>query len=62
MDGGKLTIAPPAGTKDDCPTTDASEQEAGYRAAVETAVRIEQAGPELTLLNAQRQLAVTLTR
>ena len=53
---------PLTATKDACPSKDASEQEAGYLAALESAVRIEQAGPELTLLNSKGQMAVTLSR
>ena len=61
-DGKKLNIGPLAATKKACPTTEASEQETGYLAALESAVRFEQAGPELTLLNAKGQMAVTLSR
>ena len=45
-----------------CPTKEATGQEAGYLAALESAVRIEQAGPQLTLFNAKGQMAVTLAR
>ena len=62
LEGEKLRVGPLTATKKACPTPEASEQEAGYLAALESAVRIEQAGPELTLLNAQGQMAVTLTR
>ena len=61
LEGTKLKIGPLAATKKACPTPEASEQEAGYLAALESAVRIEQAGPQLTLLNAKGQMAVTLT-
>ena len=46
---------PLTATKKACPTTEASEQEAGYLSALESAARIEQAGPQLTLLNAKGQ-------
>ena len=62
LDGEELRIGPLTATKDACPTEEASEQETGYLAALESAVRIEQAGPELTLLNPKGQMAVTLTR
>ena len=62
LEGEKLRVGPLTATEDACPTTEASEQEAGYLAALESAVRIEQAGPELTLLNPKGQMAVTLTR
>ena len=62
LQGKKLDIGPLSATKKACPTTEASEQETGYLAALESAVRIEQAGPQLTLLNAKGQKAVTLTR
>ena len=62
LEGEKLRVGALTATKNDCPTTQAAEQEAGYLAALESAVRIEQAGPELTLLNAKGQKAVTLTR
>ena len=62
LEGEKLRVGPLTATKDACPTKEASEQEAGYLAALESAVRIEQAGPELTLLNSKGQMAVTLTR
>ena len=62
LQGKKLDIGPLTATKKACPTKEASEQEAGYLSALESAVRIEQAGPQLTLLNAKGQKAVTLTR
>ena len=62
LQGKKLDIGPLTATKKACPTTEASEQEAGYLSALESAVRIEQAGPQLTLLNAEGRKAVTLTR
>jgi heat shock protein HslJ len=62
LEGKKLHVGPLTATKDACPTKEASEQEAGYLAALESAIRIEQAGPELTLLNSKGQMAVTLTR
>jgi heat shock protein HslJ len=58
----KLDVGPLSATKKACPTKELSEQEAGYLAALESAVRIEQTGSELTLLNAKGQMAVTLTR
>ena len=54
--------APPPATKEACPTKEATQQEGGYLAALESAVRIEQAGPELTLLNSKGQKTVTLMR
>ena len=60
LQGKKLDIGPLTATKKACPTTEASEQEAGYLSALQSAVRIEQAGPQLTLLNAKGQKAVTL--
>ena len=62
LDGRKLHIGPLATTRKACPSSEASKQEAGYIAALESAVRIEQAGPQLTLFNAKGQMAVTLTR
>ena len=62
LQGKKLDIGPLTATKKACPTKEASEQEAGYLSALESAVRIEQAGPQLTLLNAKGQKAVTLAR
>jgi len=62
LEGEKLHVGPLTAAKDACPTKEASRQEAGYLAALESAVRIEQAGPELTLLNAKGQMAVTLMR
>ena len=62
LQGKKLDVGPLTATKKACPTAEASEQEAGYLSALESAVRIEQAGPQLTLLNAEGQKAVTLTR
>jgi heat shock protein HslJ len=56
-----LSIGPLTATEKACPTTEASEQEAGYRRALESAERIELAGPQLTLLDAKGQNAVTLT-
>jgi len=62
LEGEKLHVGPLTAAKDACPTKEASRQEAGYLAALESAVRIEQAGPELTLLNSKGQMAVTLMR
>jgi heat shock protein HslJ len=62
LDGKQLQVGALSATKEACPSSDASQQEAGYLAALESAVRIEQAGPELRLLNAKGQMAVTLTR
>ena len=62
LQGKKLDIGPLTATEKACPTTAATEQEAGYLSALESAVRIEQAGPTLTLLNAKGQKAVTLTQ
>ena len=62
LEGEKLRVGPLTATEEACPTKEASEQEAGYLAALESAVRIEQAGPELTLLNSKGQMAVTLMR
>ena len=62
LEGETLHVGPLTAAKNACPTTEASEQEAGYLAALESAVRIEQAGPELTLLNSKGQMAVMLTR
>ena len=62
LDGEKLHVGPLTASKDPCPSKEASRQEAGYLAALESAARIEQAGPELTLLNAKGQMAVTLMR
>ena len=61
LGGKKLSVGPLTVTKKACPTTEASDQEAGYLSALESAVRIEQSGPQLTLLNAKGQKAVTLT-
>jgi heat shock protein HslJ len=62
LEGEKLRIGELTATKKACPTPELSEQEAGYLSALESAVRIEQAGPELTLLNGKGQMAVTLAR
>jgi heat shock protein HslJ len=62
LDGKKLHVGPLVATTKACPTTEASKQEAGYLSALESAVRIDQVGPELTLFNAQGQMAVTLRR
>lgn len=62
LDGKRIEIGPLAATKKACRTQEASEQEAGYLAALESAVKIDQAGPSLTLLNAKGQMAVTLQR
>ena len=62
LEGRTLRVGPLTATKDACPSKDASEQEKGYLAALESAVRIEQTGPELTLLNSKGQMAVTLSR
>jgi len=62
LQGRKIDIGPLSATRKACPTKDASDQEAGYLAALESAVRIEQAGPQLTLFNAKGQMAVTLGR
>ena len=60
---GKLEIGPLAATKKACTTPEgAAEQEQGYLAALESAVRIDQVGDGLTLLNAKGQMAVTLKR
>ena len=60
--GQELDVGRLSATEKACPTADASAQEAGYLSALESAVLIEQAGPQLTLLNAKGQMAVTLTR
>jgi heat shock protein HslJ len=62
LQGKTLEVGPLTATKKACPSAEASEQEAGYLTALESAVRIEQAGPQLTLLNADGQKAVTLMR
>ena len=62
LEGDKLDVGPLAATKKACPTKAASQQEAGYLAALESAARIERAGPQLTLLDAEGQMAVTLAR
>lgn len=62
LDGKKLHVGPLTATRKACSTTELSEQEAGYLSALESAVRIDQVGPELTLLNAEGQKAVTLRR
>lgn len=62
LDGRKIDIGPLSATKKACPTKEATEQEAGYLAALESAVRFEQAGPQLTLFNDKGQMAVTLAR
>jgi heat shock protein HslJ len=62
LQGKKLRLDPLTPTKKACPTPELTKQEAGYLAALESAVRIDQVGPELTLLNAKGQMAVTLTR
>jgi heat shock protein HslJ len=62
LDGKRLNVGSLAATKKACPTIEAAAQEAGYLSALESAVTIEQVGPELTLLNAKGQMAVTLQR
>jgi heat shock protein HslJ len=62
LERSDLSIGPLTATEKGCPTTEASAQEVGYLAALESAVRVDQAGPDLTLLNANGQKAVTLTR
>ena len=62
LQGRTLDIGPLTATEKACSSEEATEQEAGYLAALESAVRIEPAGPQLTLLNAEGQKAVTLTR
>ena len=62
LEGKRLNVGPLTATEKACPTTEAAEQEAGYLSALESAVRVDQVGAELTLLNAKGQQAVTLTR
>jgi heat shock protein HslJ len=61
LDGNKLDVGPLSAPTKACPTPELSGQEAGYLSALESAVRIDQVGAELTLLNANGQKAVTLT-
>lgn len=61
--GRRLQVGPLASTRKACSEPEgADEQERGYLAALESAVRFEQAGPKLTLFNAKGQMAVTLVR
>jgi heat shock protein HslJ len=60
--GTQIRIGPLAGTLRACAEEELNEQEQGYLAALESARRFEQAGSELTLLNAKGQMAVTLRR
>ena len=62
LDGKQLHVGALTATKKACPSKEATEQEAGYLAALESAVRIDQVGPQLTLLNEKGQMAVTLAR
>ena len=62
LDDEKLAIDPLATTKKACPSQEASEQEAGYLAALQSAVRIDQVADGLTLLNAKGQMAVVFER
>jgi heat shock protein HslJ len=62
LEGDKLSVGPLTAGKEPCPAKEAAAQEEGYLAALESAVRIEPAGPQLTLLNAKGQKAVTLMR
>ena len=62
-DRAKLRIGPLVSTRRACSKPEgAAAQEAGYFAALESVVRIEQAAGRLTLFNAEGQMAVTLTR
>ena len=61
--GTTLRIAPLASTRKACTGPEGAQaQERGYLAALESAVRSEQAGTVLTLFNARGQMAVTLER
>ena len=62
LDGTAIEVGPLAATKKACASKEASAQEAGYLAALESAVRIDQVADDLTLLNAKGQMAVTLKR
>lgn len=63
-ESGKLEIGPFASTKRACVAPEgAAEQEQGYLAALESAVKIiDQVGDRLTLLNAKGQMAVVFKR
>jgi heat shock protein HslJ len=62
-DGARLRIGPLAATEIACTTpAGAAEQERGYFAALASVVRFEQAGPKLTLFDAQGRMAVILDR
>ena len=61
--GTKLSVGPLASTRRACKDPEGAQaQEKGYLAALESAVRVEQAGTRLTLFNAEGQMAVTLER
>lgn len=61
--GARLRIGPLGSTRKACREPEgAAAQEAGYLAALQSAVRFEQVGPQLTLFNAKGQMAVTLAR
>jgi len=62
-DGDHVRIGPLAATQRACAgPKGANEQEMGYFAALQSATTIEQAGDELTLLNAKGQRAVGFVR
>ena len=63
VSGDRLSIQPLASTRRACTgPLGAQAQERGYVAALESAVRFEQAGSRLTLFNTKGQMAVTLDR
>lgn len=62
LQGEAIEIGPLASTRKACGSEEASTQEAGYVAALESAVKIDQVGDGLTLLNAKGQMAVVFTR
>jgi heat shock protein HslJ len=63
VEGADVHIDPLARTAMACAEPEGiMEQEDGYLAALESVVRFEQVADELTLFNAEGQMAVTLTR
>ena len=62
FDSGPLDLGPLSATRKACKSPRAGEQERGYFAALESVVRVEQAGDGLTLFNSQDQMAVIFRR
>ncbi|MCU0312726.1 MAG: META domain-containing protein [Solirubrobacteraceae bacterium] len=61
-EGTKIRIDPGAVTERACTDPEARRQEQGYLEALESAVRFDQVGPQLTLYDEQGRMAVTYAR